>query len=248
MTGRTIAIGDIHGCLAALATLIDAIEPGPKDTVVTLGDYIDRGPHSRGVLDRLIALARRCRLVPLLGNHEELLLDTLRDITALRRWLTLGGADTLRSYGWVSGGPRRALADWIPKPHREFLAGCRPYFETRSQIFIHAGYVPELPLNEQPGQALRWRVTDAATATPHYSGKVAVVGHTPQRTGEVLDLGFLVCIDTNCTRGGWLTALDTGTGRVWQADRAGRLRTRTATFCAPKRPAEPDASADRPRE
>ena len=105
MAGRTIAIGDIHGCQAALAALIDTIAPGSEDTLVTLGDYIDRGAHSSGVVDQLIALARRCRLVPLLGNHEELLLDALRDITNLRRWLTLGGADTLRSYGWVSGGP-----------------------------------------------------------------------------------------------------------------------------------------------
>src|SRR5262249_33858026 len=117
MAGRTIAIGDIHGCPDALAALIDAIAPSPEDTVVLLGDYIDRGPNSRGVLDRLIALARRCRLVPLLGNHEEALLDALRDKDSLRRWLTLGAADTLRSYGWVPGGPRRALADWIPKPH-----------------------------------------------------------------------------------------------------------------------------------
>jgi diadenosine tetraphosphatase ApaH/serine/threonine PP2A family protein phosphatase len=225
MPGRTIAIGDIHGCLGALNALLDAIAPGQEDTLVTLGDYIDRGPHSRGVVDRLIALARRCRLVPLLGNHEELLLDALRDISNLRRWLGLGAADTLRSYGWVSGGPRRALADVIPKQHREFLASCRPFYETRSHLFVHAGFVPELPLNEQPGPALRWRVTDAGTATPHYSGKVAVVGHTPQLSGEILDLGFLICIDTNCARGGWLTALDTGTGRVWQADRAGRLRT-----------------------
>ncbi len=67
-------------------------------------------------------------------------------------------------------------------------------------------------------------MTDAATAVPHHSGKVAVVGHSPQQSGEVLDLGFLVCIDTNCVRGGWLTALDVGTGQVWQADCAGRLR------------------------
>jgi serine/threonine protein phosphatase 1 len=80
-------------------------------------------------------------------------------------------------------------------------------------------------MNLQPGQALRWRVTEASTALPHQSGKVAVVGHTPQHSGEVLDLGFLVCIDTNCARGGWLTALDTTSGRVWQADRLGRLRT-----------------------
>jgi serine/threonine protein phosphatase 1 len=221
-----IAIGDIHGCLAALVALIDAIDPGPEDTVVPLGDLIDRGPNSRGVIDRLIALAGRCRLVPLLGDHEEMLLDALRDSSSLRKYLTCGGAETLRSYGWAPGGPRRALMDWVPKPHREFLASCRPYHETRSHIFVHAGLLPEVPLHQQPGQALRWRVTDARTAAPHQSGKVAVVGHTPQLSGEVLDLGFLVCIDTNCARGGWLTALETGTGQIWQADRTGRLRTR----------------------
>lgn len=223
MAGRTIAIGDIHGCPDALAAVLDAVAPGREDTVVTLGDYIDRGPDGRGVLDRLVALAGRCRLVPLLGNHEEALLDALRDTAALRRWLTLGGADTLRSYGWAPGGPWRALADWIPQAHREFLAGCRAYHETPTHLFLHAGYVPELVMADQPGLALRWRVTDAATASPHRSGKVAVVGHTPQKS-EVLDLGFLVCIDTDCARGGWLTALDVGTGHVWQADRAGRLR------------------------
>jgi serine/threonine protein phosphatase 1 len=227
VAGRTIAIGDVHGCLAALSALIDAIEPDGTDTLITLGDYVDRGPHSRGVLDRLVALGRRCRLIPLMGNHEEALLDALRDVGALKRWLTLGGADTLRSYGWVSGGPRRALADWIPKPHREFLAACRPYHQTRRHLFVHAGYVPELPLDEQPPEALRWRVT-SDTTRPHHSGKVAIVGHTPQSSGEILDLGFLVCIDTNCARGGWLTALDVDSGRVWQADRAGRLRAACA--------------------
>jgi serine/threonine protein phosphatase 1 len=227
MVGRTIAIGDIHGCSAALAALIDAIEPGPGDTLVPLGDYIDRGPDSRGVLDRLIALAGRCRLVPLLGGHEEMLLDALGDKAALKTWLTCGGADTLRSYGWARGGPRSAVADWIPVRHREFLAGCRPYYETATHLFVHAGFVPDLPMNCQPGLALRSRVTDAQTAVPHCSGKVAVVGHTRQLSGEVLDLGFLICIDTNCVRGGWLTALETDTGRVWQADRAGQLRQNT---------------------
>lgn len=224
MHSRTIAIGDIHGCADALAALLDVVAPGRDDTVVTLGDYIDRGPNSCGVLDRLITLARQCHLVPLLGNHEEALLDAIRDIGNLRRWLLLGGADMLRSYGWVRGGPRRAVADWIPKSHREFLASCRSYYETPTHLFIHAGYVPKLPLAEQPPLALRWRVTDAATAVPHSSGKVAIVGHTPQSSGDVLDLGFLICIDTNCVRGGWLTALDVDTGRMWQADRAGRIR------------------------
>jgi serine/threonine protein phosphatase 1 len=104
MANRTIAIGDIHGCPDALAALLDAVAPDRDDTVVTLGDSIDRGPNSRAVLDRLTALAGHCRLVPFLGNHEEALLDALRDKDALRRWLTLGGADTLRSYGRAPGG------------------------------------------------------------------------------------------------------------------------------------------------
>ncbi|MFL5339019.1 MAG: metallophosphoesterase [Gemmataceae bacterium] len=224
MAPRTVAIGDIHGCPDALAALVDVLALDRDDTVIMLGDYIDRGPNGRGVLDRLIALASRCRLIPLLGNHEEALLDALRDTSALRRWLDLGGADTLRSYGWAPGGPRRALADWIPRPHRDFLAGCRSYYETATHLFIHAGFVPDLPMADQPALALRWRVTDAATAVPHCSGKVAVVRHTPQRSGEVLDLGFLVCIDTNCARGDWPTALDVGTRQIWQADRSGRLR------------------------
>src|SRR5262249_57711237 len=85
MTGRTIAIGDIHGCPDALAALIDAVAPGRDDTIVTLGDYIDRGPNSRGVLDRLLRLAGQCRLVPLLRNHEEALLDALQKKDALPR-------------------------------------------------------------------------------------------------------------------------------------------------------------------
>jgi serine/threonine protein phosphatase 1 len=222
MAGRTVAIGDIHGCAAALAALVEAIHPGPEDTLVVLGDYIDRGPDSRGVLDQLIALAGRCRLVPLLGNHEEMLLAALSDREVLRGWLSCGGVEALLSYGWSPGGPRRALADWIPPAHLEFLAACLPYHETDTHFFVHAGYLPDLPLDRQPAEALRWRVASRATAIPHQSGKVAIVGHTPQRSGKILDLGCLVCIDTNCHRGGWLTALDVTTGRVWQADQHGQ--------------------------
>jgi serine/threonine protein phosphatase 1 len=224
MAGRTIAIGDVHGCSAALAALLDAIGPKPEDTLVFVGDLIDRGPDSQGVLDQLVALAGRCRLVPLLGNHEEMLFAALLDRDARRTWLTCGGVDTLRSYGWAPGGPRRGLADWIPERHWQLLAGFQSYHETDTHLFVHAGYLPELPLDQQPGEVLRWRVTDAETARPHGSGKVAVVGHTPQWSGEVLDLGFLVCIDTNCYRGGWLTAQDVDSGQVWQANKRGELR------------------------
>jgi serine/threonine protein phosphatase 1 len=91
---------------------------------------------------------------------------------------------------------------------------------------MHAGYLPDLPMEQQPEQALLWRVTSAKSATAHPLGKIAVVGHTIQRSGEVLDLGFLLCIDTNCVRGGWLTAIDTVSGKIWQVDSSGRLRPR----------------------
>jgi serine/threonine protein phosphatase 1 len=224
MAGRTIAIGDIHGCAVALCALLEAVAPAEDDTVVTLGDYIDRGPDSRGVLDLLVALDKQCRLVPLLGNHEDLMLAARSERAALECWLRCGGAETVLSYGWKPGGSQRGLAGLVPEEHWAFLTGCLPYHETATHLFLHAGYEPELPVEEQRAEALRWRVTDATTARPHASGKVAVVGHTPQRSGDVLDLGFLVCIDTNCARGGWLTALDVESGTVWQANQRGQLR------------------------
>jgi serine/threonine protein phosphatase 1 len=227
MAARPIAIGDIHGCLDALAALIDAIEPQQKDTIITLGDHIDRGPNSKGVIDRLIALGKRCKLVALMGDHEEMMLDAINDLTKLRRWLNCGGVETLRSYGWRPGSPKRALKGWIPDDHQKFLNDCRPFYEISRHLFVHAGYLPELPIDKQPMQALWWRVTDAATAKPHSSGKIAIVGHTAQLSGEVLDLGFLICIDTNCVRGGWLTALDVESRQIWEADRKGHLKRRS---------------------
>src|SRR2546423_12179825 len=114
MPGRTIAIGDTHGCPAALAALVGAIRPGPEDTLVPPGDYIDRGPDSRGVLDQLIALAGRCRLVPLLGNHEEMLIAAVRDPTALRGWLACGGGGEARPHGGGPGGGPRGPRAWAP--------------------------------------------------------------------------------------------------------------------------------------
>jgi serine/threonine protein phosphatase 1 len=200
--------------------LIDAIEPGPDDVIVTLGDYIDRGQDSRGVLELLIDLGRRCRLVPLLGNHEELLLNVRAGIQPLQWLLGLGGSETLDSYG-----PRRDLAV-IPAEHIAFLESCLLYHETSSHIFLHANYHPELPMAEQPLWTLRWASLRESIPGPHRSGKTVVVGHTSQKGGEILDLGHLKCIDTFCYGGGWLSALDVDTSRVWQANRHGKLRRR----------------------
>lgn len=221
MPNRTIAIGDIHGCRFALDTLLNAIQPDVTDTLITLGDYIDRGPDSRGVIDTLLRLVNDCQLIPLFGNHEEMLLAAMKGKSALRKWLTCGGVETLQSYGWRKGTYKSALADWIPIEHQRFLTACRSYHETETHIFVHAGLEPDLPLEDQPEAVMRWRVTDAMTATRHYSGKTVIVGHTPQKSGEILDLGFLINLDTDCVRGGYLTALDIETGMIWQADNSG---------------------------
>src|SRR5208283_1153947 len=141
--GRIIAIGDIHGCSVALATLIEAVKPTPLDTLVFLGDYIDRGPDSRGVIEQVIALADRCQVVPLLGNHEEMLLAALEGKDNLRYWMKFGGKDALDSYGAGEDVKK------IPAEHIRFLKRCRNYIETVGHIFVHAYYDPDRPLHEQ---------------------------------------------------------------------------------------------------
>lgn len=218
MSGRTIAIGDIHGCATALAKLIEAVAPQPDDTIVTLGDYVDRGPRSREVLDQLIALKSRCRLVPLLGNHDEAMLGALADGQTIQSWIMIGGLPTLESYGF-SGD-----FDVFPVEHVDFLQGCLPYYETDSHFFVHANYDPRLALERQDRIMLRWLSLREHNPGPHISHKVAVVGHTAQPKGVYLYLGYLICIDTGCCYGDWLTALDVEHGHVWQSNEQGELR------------------------
>jgi serine/threonine protein phosphatase 1 len=216
-TGRVIAIGDIHGCATALATLLDAIYPGSDDVVIPLGDVIDYGPDSRGVLEQLEALRDRTQVILLTGNHEEMLFNVLDRQWDPESWTRHGGDKTLAVY--EVDHPRDLPADDLA-----FLRTARSFHETATHAFVHSGYYPNQPLSETPSSALFWEPLDPSRCWPHYSGKTFVVGHTPQTSGNVLDLGFVVCIDTDCSRGNWLTALDTTTGRTWQANQRGELR------------------------
>jgi calcineurin-like phosphoesterase family protein len=215
MSARIIAIGDIHGCSAALRALLDAIHPLADDTLVLLGDYVDRGPDSHGVIDLVLELENRCRVVPLVGNHELMLLDAVENPRAIGAWLECGGAATVRSYGQLKA---------IPSEHLEFIRRCRRYYETPTHFFVHANYAADVPLDQQPDYLLFWEHLHFHLPARHENGKIAVVGHTSQKTREVFDLGYVICIDTFCHGGGWLTALDVGSGEVWQAGRDGRLR------------------------
>ena len=217
MSARTIVFGDIHGCAEALDALIDVIDPVKDDRLIMLGDYVDRGPDSRTVIQQLLSLGARCQLVPLLGNHEIMLLRALESMEQLIFWLGYGGQQTVDSYG---GDPHQ-----IPREHIDFMRGCLPHFETDTHIFVHANYQHDQPLDEQPEEKLLWSHLNQSVPPPHYSGKKAFVGHTPQVSGDILDLGYLVCIDTCCYGGGWLTAVDVDSGELWQANLDGQLRT-----------------------
>jgi serine/threonine protein phosphatase 1 len=208
--GRTIAIGDIHGCSIALNSLLAEIAPTPDDTLVTLGDYIDRGPDSKGVLDTLVGLRKQCRLVPMLGNHEAMLFCARASHSMLDQWLRFGGQATLDSFGSQS-------LDGIPDVCWSLLESCRLCYETANHFFVHANYDPARPLGEQPEDTALCLSLVESVPGPHCSGKTAVVGHTVQPSGDVLDLGHLLCIDTDCCHGGYLTALDVDSGEIWQA-------------------------------
>lgn len=216
MSQRTIAIADIHGCSIVLEALIDLVCPHAGDTVITLGEYVDRGVDSKGVLDFLIGLADRCILVPLLGNHDEMMLHARDGRGDFRFWLNCGGDAALDSYGSTTS------LELIPAAHFRFLERCLVFFETDDNFFVRANYRPELPLARQDGETLRWLSLRDFTPAPHCSGKLAVMGHTPQP--EVLDIGHLTCIDTGCGTGGWLTAMELPHRRVWQVDEKGRIR------------------------
>lgn len=220
MSSRTIAIGDIHGCAAALDAVLAAMEPGPDDRLIVLGDYVDRGPDTSAVIDRLLQLEQQTQLEVLLGNHEEMLLAACEDDHELRAWLSFGGAETLASYG--VDHPRG-----LPRAHLDWMRGNGDFAEAAEHFFVHANYQHDLPLPDQPWNMLRWESLWQRIPQPHCSGKIAIVGHTAQREGEIWNLGHLQCIDTYCHGGGWLTALEVTTGQIWQADRDGGLRLAT---------------------
>jgi len=221
---RILAVGDIHGYTAALDALLAAVAPQPEDSLIFLGDYVDRGPDSRGVLDRVIELEKTRRAICLRGNHEQMMMDSRAAPGIVPNWLANGGTQTLASYR-TKPDREGDLLD-VPKAHWNFLDHtCVDWFEAGDFFFVHAGVMPKLELAQQPPEVLRWQKL-SPRAQPHYSGKTMVCGHTVQASGKPLDLGFAICIDTGIyLPTGFLTCLDTETGNYWQADQAGKVRT-----------------------
>jgi diadenosine tetraphosphatase ApaH/serine/threonine PP2A family protein phosphatase len=220
---RIYAIGDIHGRLDLLERVIAAIcrdveQHGPAVLTVTVGDYIDRGPQSRGVLDRLIENPFPTSYVALKGNHEALLEAFLADPGLGPFWARQGGLETLQSYG-VTIGPLASEAEFVdaarqlrtalPAAHVQFLRSLKTSFTYGQHFFCHAGVRPGLPLDRQSEEDLLW-IRDEFLVSPANFGKIVVHGHTPAAEPKVL--ANRIGIDTGAFATGRLTciALDDG--------------------------------------
>ena len=218
--GRLLAVGDIHGCIDELSVLLDAVQPTAVDKVVFLGDYVDRGPSSRRVIDLLIELrdSRRCRMVFLRGNHEDMFLDFIGERGRHGdAFLFNGGRITLASYGLPPGLPRGKVRARLPESHLQFLRGLELRHLDEPFLFVHAGVSPIRPLDDQDEEDLLW-IRDEFIRNRHPFSQTIVFGHTPQR--EVLwHLPFKIGLDTGCVYGNKLSCLDFTSGTLLQIER-----------------------------
>jgi serine/threonine protein phosphatase 1 len=221
---RVYAIGDVHGRADLLGAVLDRIDahhagrPPARKLEILLGDYVDRGPKSRDVLDVILSRQAVSDLVCLRGNHDEMPLRFLREPAFLSQWSELGGVETLLSYGVSVGRGRSAdavAADFgsvLPAEHRAFLDAlpfshcCGDYF------FVHAGVRPGTPLDGQNEHDLIW-IRDEFLDHAGFFEKKIVHGHTPKRSPE--NLPNRMNLDTGAYITGVLTCA------VFEGDRVG---------------------------
>jgi serine/threonine protein phosphatase 1 len=241
--GRTFAIGDIHGERAALERVLERLPfIAPDDTLVLLGDYLDRGPDSRGVIQRLLRLPEETvgKVVLLRGNHEDAYLRSLQEEVDIAFFMVRsnGVAEAFRSFtdstaelaSDLSLDEAKAMFDlraWLPAPVATFLQRLHTWYEDDHAIYVHAGL---------DGEGTEWKHPRDGAEKPllwmreqdfyeQYAGKPVVFGHTPttelpprdQNRAEVWRRGPLWGIDTGCGRGGHLSAIELPSGAVYDS-------------------------------
>jgi serine/threonine protein phosphatase 1 len=217
---RIYAIGDVHGCLTQLRDMIEKIERDVRQSpieqvfLVILGDLIDRGPDSAGVVEYLLNVrARFSNIVFLVGNHEEMFLRALAgDGKAMREWLAYGGDACAESYGidpadlLAMSGRRAAqeLCERVPQAHRDFLASFQDSFKCGDYLFVHAGIRPGVSLRNQKIRDLRW-IRDDFTRNPTPLPCRVVHGHSISNEAE--EHPYRIGVDTGAYASGTLTAV-----------------------------------------
>lgn len=234
---RTIAFGDIHGCSEALKTLLGAVNPTPKDTLIFLGDYVDRGSNSKEVLDIIINLKKSHNVIALLGNHESMMCDAFLQKVGQERqrmiwaWYNNGGVSTLNSYDYNFDNLLNVDIDSEPsdlelpedlQAHLDFISQLPTYYINDTHIFVHATPYPDQDIEKQLKTSLIWRRAsnlDSQYNFTHKSGKTIVSGHTAQKDGKPLALSEKnIIIDTGSVWTGWVTAMDVTNNTFIQAN------------------------------
>jgi len=208
------AIGDIHGEIWKLRGLLDQLEhvSTPEDRYVFLGDYVDRGPDTCGVIDLLLRVrTQRPNSVFLRGNHEQMMLDTrdmfesgeaLTDFDTAANWFAFGGAETLESYS------KNSASRWfqrVPETHWDFIRQTTIEYREGGYVFVHAGLLPPGEIWER-GDPRLW-IRQPFLNSPADLGGIVIYGHTPSPSGEPVVMPNKIGIDTGATYGGPLTAV-----------------------------------------
>lgn len=216
---RVYVIGDIHGRSDLLDQMVNQISrdlesnPVSKSLTVTVGDYMDRGPDSRGVLDRLVRNPFPTDFIALKGNHEALFETFLHDPAVAEHWRRLGGLETLNSYGVPVSNLMRgrnyeqaavALRAAVPDAHFKFLASLKTSIIAGKHFLCHAGVRPGIPLERQNVEDLLWIRDEFLSSTVDF-GRIVVHGHTPSERPEVLP--NRINIDTGAFATGRLTCV-----------------------------------------
>ena len=214
---RVYAVGDIHGCLTELDALLAIIEDDTASfegelQLVFLGDYVDRGPASKGVLDRLLAIPIGFKTHYILGNHDQTLLDFLENPSVFRDWRDFGGRETLMSYGVTPprfdneeaySRARDMLRSVMPQTHLDFLRSLQYSVTIGSYYFVHAGIRPGVALDRQVPEDLLWIRYEFLLSNADH-GVVVVHGHTPME--EPVKQSNRIGVDTGVYATGKLTA------------------------------------------
>lgn len=215
---RIYAIGDIHGQRDLLAALVASIEAdeasrgAARTTIILLGDLIDRGPDSAGVIAMARTLAKRRKVRILFGNHEEMFLQAMDNTEVLRAFLRYGGRETILSYpvdaaAWNAATLEEAQAMMcaaVPQDDLDFIRTFEDYIVIGDYVFVHAAIAPGVPLEEQSRVALRW-MREPFLSHSGSHGYVVVHGHTISEAAEIRS--NRIGIDTGAYRSGRLTAL-----------------------------------------
>ncbi len=219
-SSRAYAIGDVHGRLDLLRDLLSRIEQDnaerlpAKTYLILLGDLVDRGPDSRGVIDHFLSHPPSfARTIFLKGNHEEFFMKVLSgEDEVVADWLSYGGYECAESYGvskgWALNASPSAIADRlrvaVPEAHKAFLDGMADSFRFGDYLFVHAGIRPGIPIEQQSAKDLRW-IRDGFLEDSTDHGLIVVHGHTIVERPE--EHSNRIALDTGAYRSGVLTAI-----------------------------------------